>query len=133
MIVPHVKGNVKNIKISFLTLFLFLFFLVIFIGFVLLAVNYVTLTSIVKSTEKNYELAETEIEDFRNTVVEINSVANNFSRVLDELRTSLKIKESNVDLNRSKLDGDLADFLDLQVLEANAIKELSDLKMLKVQ
>ncbi|UGQ17050.1 M23 family metallopeptidase [Borrelia sp. RT1S] len=132
MIVPHVKGNVKNIKISFLTLFLFfLFFLVIFIGFVLLAVNYVALTSIVKSTEKNYELAETEIEDFRNTVVEINSVASNFSKVLDELRTALKIKESNIDLTRNKFDGDLSDFLDLQILEANAIKELSDLKNVK--
>ncbi|QMU99598.1 peptidoglycan DD-metalloendopeptidase family protein [Borrelia sp. A-FGy1] len=132
MIVPHVKGNVKNIKISFLTLFLFfLFFLVIFIGFVLLTVNYVTLTSIVKSTEKNYELAESEIEDFRNIVVEINSVANNFSRVLDELRTSLKIKESSIDLNRNKLDGDFVDFLDLQVLDANVIKELSDLKNVK--
>ncbi|WP_204269579.1 hypothetical protein, partial [Citrobacter freundii] len=45
-----------------------------FIGFVLLAVNYVTLSSIVKSTEKKYSLAESEIEDFRNTVVEINSL-----------------------------------------------------------
>ncbi|UER67437.1 M23 family metallopeptidase [Borrelia sp. BU AG58] len=132
MIVPHVKGNVKNIKISFLTLFLFfLFFLIIFVGFVLLAVNYVALTAVVRSTEKNYELAETEIEDFRNTVVEINAVANTFSKVLDELRTALKIKESSIDLTRSKLDGDLADFLDLQVLEANAVKELSDLKNVK--
>ncbi|WP_445436228.1 M23 family metallopeptidase [Candidatus Borreliella tachyglossi] len=132
MIIPHVKGDIRNIKISFLTLFLFfLFFLVIFVGFVLLAVNYVTLKSIVKSTEKNYSLAESEIEDFRNTVVEINSVAGNFSKILDELRVSLKIKESNIDMSRNKLDGDLADFLDLQVLDANAIKELSDLKNVK--
>ncbi len=132
MIIPHVKGDVKNIKISVLTLFLFfLFFLLIFIGFVFLSVNYVTLKAIVKSTEKSYALAESEIEDFRNTVVEINSVASNFSKVLDELSSSLKIKESNIDLNRDKLDGDLADFLDLQVLEANALKELNDLKNVK--
>nr|WP_307888718.1 peptidoglycan DD-metalloendopeptidase family protein [Borreliella garinii] len=132
MIIPHVKGNVKNIKISFLTLFFFsTFFLGGFIGFVLLAVNYVTLSSIVKSTEKNYSLAESEIEDFRNTVVEINSVAKNFSKILDELKTSLKINSNGVDLNKNKLDGDLSDFIDLQILEANSIKELSDLKNIK--
>ncbi|BCR10313.1 hypothetical protein BmHoA_00254 [Borrelia miyamotoi] len=132
MIIPHVKGDVRNIKISFLTLFLFfLFFLFIFIGFVLLSVNYVTLKSIVNSTEKSYALAEYEIEDFRNTVVEINSVASNFSKVLDELSTSLKIKESNTELNRDKLEGDFADFIDLQILEANTLKELNDLKNVK--
>ncbi|ACH93200.1 M23 family metallopeptidase [Borrelia duttonii] len=132
MIIPHVRGNVKNIKISFFTLFLFcVFFFVIFIGFIFLAVNYVTLKSIVNSTEKNYALAESEIEDFRNTVVEINSVSNNFSKVLDELSSSLRIKENNVGLNRSKLDGDLADFIDLQMLEANSFKELNDLKNVK--
>ncbi|WP_418214815.1 M23 family metallopeptidase [Borrelia anserina] len=132
MIIPHVKGDVKTIKISFLTLFLFfLFFILIFIGFVLLSVNYVTLKSIVKSTEKSYALAESEIEDFRNTVVEINSVASNFSKVLDELSASLKIKGNNAGLNRSKLDGDLADFIDLQMLEANVLKELNDLRNVK--
>ncbi len=54
-----------------------------------------------KSTEKNYSLAESEIEDFRNTVVEINSVAKNFSKVLDELKTSLKINSNGVDLNKN--------------------------------
>lgn len=86
-----------------------------------------------KSTEKNYSLAESEIEDFRNTVVEINSVAKNFSKVLDELKTSLKINSNGVDLNKNKLDGDLSDFIDLQILEANSIKELSDLKILKAK
>ncbi|WP_024654017.1 M23 family metallopeptidase [Borrelia persica] len=132
MIIPHVRGNVKNIKISFLTLFLFfVFFLVIFIGFIFLAINYVTLKSIVNSSEKSYALAESEIEDFRNTVVDINSVSNNFSKVLDELSSSLRIKESNVGLSRNKLDGDLADFIDLQMLEANSFKELNDLKNVK--
>ncbi|ETZ18313.1 Peptidoglycan-specific endopeptidase, M23 family protein [Borrelia duttonii CR2A] len=63
--------------------------------------------------------------------MEINSVSNNFSKVLDELSSSLRIKENNVGLNRSKLDGDLADFIDLQMLEANSFKELNDLKNVK--
>lgn len=133
IVIPHVKGNVKILKFLFDFIFLFLLFLGGFIGFVLLAVNYVTLSSIVKSTEKNYSLAESEIEDFRNTVVEINSVAKNFSKVLDELKTSLKINSNGVDLNKNKLDGDLSDFIDLQILEANSIKELSDLKILKAK